>query len=164
MEQDIYISELWEDLKQVLSNINYLDILRAKKAGIEPVYKGMLGIIATFSAVAGFIDVPYLAEAAAIITALGVIAPLFFPFLPCAADFSKMDAIRLSLKEYLAELELLWSSNKGSAEYSRYLDGKKRYAVTETEASAIFGEINEKWEKQALTKSERYLGRFFISS
>jgi ABC-type transport system involved in cytochrome bd biosynthesis fused ATPase/permease subunit len=160
MDKDSYVSELWEDLKQVYCNILYLDRFRANKAVIEPVYKGIVGFIAIITAVASFINVSYLTEIASVFTALGVVVPLLFPVLPSAAVFSKMATIRCSLKDRLTELEDLWCKERGEKEYREYREGKKRYASVETELSAIFGKINEKWNALVIEDCNRYLDHF----
>ena len=163
MDKDLYITELWEDLKQVNINLLYLDEFRANKAKIEPVYRGCVGVVALITAVVSFFDTPFISETMAILTAAGVIVPMIFPFLPTLDRFSEIDELRISLKNRLLELEELWRKEKDDATYKRYQEGRKQYTILETKLSALFGIINEKWNKRLIKRHEEYLDKFTFS-
>lgn len=160
MNKELYRSELWDEIKQVAVDLYYLDGLRASKVKIEPVYKGLLALLAIISAICNIIDVSWFSKITAILTALLAAAPLLFPFLPDSSDFSKMDALRTSVNNRLIYLENCWAAEYTKVRYEDYINAKKAYAHTQTELYALFGEINKSIQKYAVKRSESYLERF----
>ena len=161
MIAEVYREELWEELKQALSNGYYLDGLRAQKWNIEPYYRVVLAIVSVVAAVVSFTYWEVTEKVAVIFTSLLATLPCFFAFLlPSQADFSKIDALRIELKRYLTELERLYRKDRDEASYNEFLKAKIHYSCTETELSALFGQIDRRMEDAAVKSSERYLERF----
>jgi hypothetical protein len=161
MNKELYGNELWAEIKQTSCNLCYLDELRAGKARMEPYFKGLIAMVAAFSAVTSFTGPVWAASTVVIVTSLLTAIPLFFPsLLPTAADFSEMDVLRIKIKSRLTELEQFSQGERGEAEYDGFVKTKQRHAPVETEAAALFGKISKRINRRAIKQSELYLDRF----
>jgi ABC-type transport system involved in cytochrome bd biosynthesis fused ATPase/permease subunit len=161
MNAELYRNELWEELKQAVCNLYYLDDLRARKKKIEPAYKGIVATVAIISACVSFVDCPVAIKLVTVVTALLTLVPLLFPLLlPGVAAFSEMDTMRVGLKKQIGELEAFWRMETPKESYGDYLKAKQAWAELETNLSALFGKVNARIEKYAIANSERYLERF----
>jgi hypothetical protein len=164
MNDELYGKEVWEEIKQVASSLFYPDEFRAEKSRIEPYYRGLASLVAIAAACASFTDSSALIKAMSILTALTVLWPvLFTAFLPVSEDFSKIDGLRICLKNRLVELERFWYAGYSEETYEVYLKAKEAFAGTETEVSALFGKTGTRIEKRAVSRSEKYLQRFTVS-
>lgn len=76
---ETYANELWEEVKQVSTDLFYLENLRADKARIEPYYKGMLSLCAIGTAVYSFVGDALLVNITALVTAVATLFPILFP-------------------------------------------------------------------------------------
>jgi len=160
---ETYANELWEEVKQVSTDLFYLEDLRADKARIEPYYKGLLSLCAIVTALCSFVGAVWLIHATALMTAVVTMLPILFPVLPSGADFAKMDALILALKQRQAAVEEYWYKGFSAENRAAYRASKEAFAPTEVELSALFGKIGKRREKEAQELCDRYLDRFFTS-
>jgi ABC-type transport system involved in cytochrome bd biosynthesis fused ATPase/permease subunit len=163
MDKNLYKKELWSSIDLVASNLYYLDRFRDSREVVEPRYRGAAGIVAIVSAIISFFDVTILIRIASVVTAAMVSIPFLFPVLPKVSDFEKSNKLRLSVSQYLIELEDFWYSEWTEKNYQRYMRSKINFAHTERELASLFGRIDKHILRKAHEDARRYLDKFFTS-
>ena len=163
MNQDLYRQELWMSIDQAAVNLYYMDYFRDQKQRIEPLYRGALGMVAVMAAVISFFDVDFLTKTVSVITAILAAAPLFFPVLPKSSEFDKMSRLRISVHEWLVNLENFWQDECTVEKQKKYHRMKLEYGKTENDLAVLFGKNSDKLIKKAHKAANSYLDKFFTS-
>ena len=163
MDKDLYKQELWASIDQAAVNLYYMDHFRDKQQRIEPLYRGILGMVAVIAAIISFFDITLLTKTVSVITAIIAAAPLFFPVLPVSSDFDKMTRLRISVCEWLAGLETFWQDEWTDEKRKKYYRMKVEYGNIENELAVLFGKNSGKLIKKAHKDANRYLDKFFTS-
>ena len=159
MDEELYKQELWASIDKTAVNLHYLDFFRDKKMGIEPVYRGLLGMVAVIAAIVSFFDVSVLTKTVSVVTAVLATLPLFFPVLPKSSDFGKMSKLRGEVYGWLVKLEEFWCGEWTDEKYREYLRMKTAFGEVENELSSVFGTIDAGLEKKSQEVAYRYLDK-----
>ena len=166
IDKELFENEIWNEIGQFSICLFYLDEFRASKERIAPVYRGIVALLALLSALADIIEWPYYPTVFSVLTAISVVLPAFFGFIPEVDFFYKIDVLRVEVKKRLTQLEEYWVLGVEKVSYSKYKREKIASAEIETNLSALFGKVNEKGKlyQKARENSDLYLNKFYIES